>query len=147
MKDGAQVRAFTSAPTAIPGAFVRGQIWPCPHGLLRASTHEAHTAQQGMGEAVQPWKGAATCQSTLKASNACNKSQPSPPSSAGAALGCRLVPREGVLSWDRAVGSSKCRCWSLLWCRPGYPAWLPSHFSETVCKTSFGDSKKKLIQA
>lgn len=62
--------------------------------------------------------------------------------------GCRLVPREGVTSWDRTAGNPKCRCWSPLWSRPGYPAWQPSHFSETLSiRPALEDQRKKLIKA
>lgn len=134
------------SPTSIPGPgetlrarglTLRSQMWPCPHGLLWASTHEAHT-EHGRGSAAmgkeQPHSGA-PCRLQMCVTKPSHLTRllallelPWPEQH----LGLQAVPREGATSWDRAVDNSKCRCWSLLWSRPGYPAWQPSHFSETL---------------
>lgn len=100
---------------ALPSRAARGE-----HA---GSTHN----KQSTGEALQPWEGSSHIPEHL-AHFTCVQQNPAisisllAAGSAGAALAraapgtdCRLAPREGVTSWDRAVGNSKCKCWSLLW--------------------------------
>lgn len=108
------------------------------------STAELGRGSAAMGRREQP-HARALCRLQMCATN---------PSHVQQAPGCGLCwscsgpsstrgCREGETSRDGAVGNSKGSCWSLLWPRPGYPAWQPNHCSETLSTRQALEDQRK----